>query len=72
MYFLGIFLASGLVITFWLIAFLVPGGISARVLMKVSGVTVLEKSIKDTEPGYVEYMTRTPAFFPRLLPHNKE
>ncbi len=33
-------------------------------LMRVSGVTLLEKSLKDTKPGYREYVRRTNAFFP--------
>lgn len=33
-------------------------------LMRVSGVVMLEKSLKDTKPGYAEYIERTPAFFP--------
>lgn len=41
-------------------------------LMKVSGVAMLEKSLKDTKLGYAEYIARTPAFFPRLLPHHKD
>jgi steroid 5-alpha reductase family enzyme len=41
-------------------------------LMKVSGVALLEKSLKDTKPGYAEYIASTPAFFPRLLPRKKD
>jgi steroid 5-alpha reductase family enzyme len=33
-------------------------------LLKVSGVTLLEKTIKERRPEYVDYMKRTPAFFP--------
>ncbi len=33
-------------------------------LMRVSGVTLLEKSLKDTKPGYRDYVRRTSAFFP--------
>jgi steroid 5-alpha reductase family enzyme len=33
-------------------------------LMRVSGVTLLEKSLKATKPGYAEYVARTNAFFP--------
>ncbi len=33
-------------------------------LMRVSGVTLLEKSLKATKPGYREYVRRTNAFFP--------
>lgn len=35
-------------------------------LLRVSGVAMLEKSLKDTKPGYEEYVENTPAFFPRL------
>ncbi len=40
-------------------------------LMRVSGVALLERSLKDTKPGYAEYIASTPAFFPRLLPRRK-
>lgn len=33
-------------------------------LMKVSGVPLLEKRMGETRPGYAEYVRRTPAFFP--------
>jgi steroid 5-alpha reductase family enzyme len=33
-------------------------------LLKVSGVTLLEKTIVETRPGYAEYRNRTNAFFP--------
>ena len=33
-------------------------------LLKVSGVTLLEKTIRKRRPEYVDYMKRTPAFFP--------
>jgi steroid 5-alpha reductase family enzyme len=33
-------------------------------LMRVSGVTLLEKSLKDRKQGYAEYVARTNAFFP--------
>jgi steroid 5-alpha reductase family enzyme len=35
-------------------------------LMKVSGVTLLEKDIGERRPGYAEYKRRTNAFFPGL------
>ena len=35
-------------------------------LMRVSGVTLLEDGLKTSKPGYRAYMARTPAFFPRL------
>lgn len=33
-------------------------------LLKVSGVALLERSLQDTKPGYQEYMRTTSAFFP--------
>ena len=33
-------------------------------LMRVSGVTLLESTLKETKPGYRDYMERTRAFFP--------
>lgn len=33
-------------------------------LMRVSGVTLLEQSLKASKPGYHAYIARTPAFFP--------
>ena len=33
-------------------------------LMRVSGVTLLEDSLKASKPGYRAYIARTPAFFP--------
>ncbi len=33
-------------------------------LMRVSGVTLLEDGLKASKPGYRAYMARTPAFFP--------
>ena len=37
-------------------------------LMKVSGVTMLDAALVDRRPGYDEYIRSTPAFFPRLSP----
>ncbi len=34
-------------------------------LLRVSGVTLLEKSLTKRRPGYAEYVSRTSAFFPR-------
>ncbi len=36
-------------------------------LMKVSGVTLLESDIEERRPGYREYKQNTNAFFPKLL-----
>ena len=33
-------------------------------LLKVSGVSLLEKDIGERRPGYAEYVRRTNAFFP--------
>jgi steroid 5-alpha reductase family enzyme len=38
--------------------------IMTALLMKVSGVALLERSLKETKPGYREYVERTNAFFP--------
>ncbi|MGO9991831.1 MAG: DUF1295 domain-containing protein [Steroidobacteraceae bacterium] len=35
-------------------------------LMRVSGVTLLEKDIKERPPRYADYVRRTNAFFPGL------
>ena len=34
-------------------------------LMKVSGVPMLERSLRKKRPGYDEYRQRVPAFLPR-------
>ena len=55
-----------------LVAFSVPGGwmtVAGPVLMiwlilRVSGVTMLERFMKSSRPGYAAYAQRTPAFFP--------
>jgi steroid 5-alpha reductase family enzyme len=39
-------------------------------LMRVSGVVMLEKTLKDTKPGYADYIARSSAFFP-WLPRKK-
>ena len=46
--------------------------IMTYLLMKVSGVAMLEKTLKDTKPGYAEYIANTPDFFPRILPSRKK
>jgi steroid 5-alpha reductase family enzyme len=58
---------------FFLIALSVPGGIWTIVspvlmtflLVRVSGVTLLEQGLKESRPGYAEYVASTSAFFPR-------
>ena len=37
-------------------------------LMRFSGVAMLERGLKDRKPKYADYIENTPAFFPRLLP----
>ncbi len=57
---------------FFLFAAATPGSlwtiyspmVMTLLLMRVSGVTLLEKSLKDTKPGYRDYIRRTSAFFP--------
>jgi steroid 5-alpha reductase family enzyme len=41
-------------------------------LMRVSGVTLLEKSLSKTRPGYRDYVQRTSAFFPLPPGRRKE
>jgi steroid 5-alpha reductase family enzyme len=56
----------------FLITLATPGGIWAIIspivitflLLKVSGVTLLEKTILDTRPEYADYMQTTSSFFP--------
>jgi steroid 5-alpha reductase family enzyme len=33
-------------------------------LVNISGVAMLERTLKETKPGYAEYSKRTSAFFP--------
>lgn len=59
---------------FFLIALSVPAGIWTLIspllmtglLMKVSGVALLEKTLTKTKPDYHDYVRRTSAFFPWL------
>lgn len=39
-------------------------------LLKVSGVALLERGLKKTKPGYEKYIASTSSFFP-WLPSNK-
>jgi steroid 5-alpha reductase family enzyme len=56
----------------YVIAASTPGGwltalspaVMTLLLMRVSGVTLLEKGLKVSRPGYAEYIARTPEFFP--------
>jgi steroid 5-alpha reductase family enzyme len=56
---------------FWLIAVAAGGAWTAFapllmtfLLLRVSGVMLLEKDIGERRPGYREYVQRTNAFFP--------
>ncbi len=40
-------------------------------LMKVSGVAMLDAALVERRPGYTDYIRSTPAFFPRLVPSLK-
>jgi steroid 5-alpha reductase family enzyme len=59
---------------FFCFAAATPGGgwtvyspvLMTLLLMRVSGVTLLEKRLRQTKPGYREYAERTNAFFPWL------
>jgi steroid 5-alpha reductase family enzyme len=56
----------------YVVAVATPGGwltllsplLMTLLLMRVSGVTLLEDSLKASKPGYREYIARTSAFFP--------
>jgi steroid 5-alpha reductase family enzyme len=44
----------------------IPGPLlMTLLLLKVSGVTLLEKDIGERRPGYADYVRRTSAFLPR-------
>jgi steroid 5-alpha reductase family enzyme len=45
---------------------LIGPAIITFLLIRVSGVAMLEKTLKETKPGYADYIARTPAFFPRI------
>jgi steroid 5-alpha reductase family enzyme len=57
---------------FWLVATAVPGGwgtfvspaLMTFLLLRVSGVALLEKGLSRTKPGYADYVARTSAFVP--------
>jgi steroid 5-alpha reductase family enzyme len=63
---------------FWLIAMATPDGfitilsplLLTFLLLKVSGVALLERSLVKTRPGYQAYMKKTSAFIP-WFPKNK-
>ena len=45
---------------------LIGPAIMTYLLLRVSGVALLEQTLKGTKPGYADYIANTPAFFPRL------
>ncbi len=59
---------------FYLLACAVPGGwwtvgsplVMTVLLLKVSGVALLERGLSSTKPGYADYVARTSAFVPWL------
>ena len=50
---------------------LVGAAVMTYLLMRVSGVRLLEEKLKTSKPGYEAYMQNTPAFFPRLKTRRK-
>ena len=40
--------------------------IMTLLLLKVSGISLLERKLKVSKPGYADYVARTSAFFPRI------
>ena len=58
-----IYWGTGFVFTAWVYFFLTPDGYAART-RRVSGVTMLEKSLKESKPGYKEYVETINAFIP--------
>ncbi len=56
----------------WLVACAVPGGawtftgplLLTIFLLRVSGVTLLEAQLRETKPGYADYVARTSSFVP--------
>ena len=45
---------------------LIGPAIMTYLLLRVSGVALLEQTLTGTKPGYADYIANTPAFFPRL------
>ncbi len=43
---------------------LVSPALMTFLLLRVSGVTLLERGLRETKPGYADYVRRTSAFFP--------
>ena len=61
----GMYLLIAVQVPYWAIAAPV---IMPLLLLKVSGVALMEKNIDQRRPGYADYIRNTPAFFPRLFP----
>lgn len=59
------FFATG--VNFGWVSFIGPATMTIF-LRYVSGVSLLEKDLKNSKPGYKNYIENTPAFFPRLWP----
>jgi len=57
----GLFLMGASISTLWT---LISPILMTVLLMRVSGVTLLEKNIADRRPAYRDYVARTTAFFP--------
>jgi steroid 5-alpha reductase family enzyme len=62
----GLYLVAAFGGAWW--SFIGPSVMSV-LLMRVSGVTLLEKDIGERRPGYAEYIRRTNAFFPGKTKH---
>ena len=45
---------------------LIGSAIMTYLLIRVSGVALLEQTLKRSKPGYADYIANTPAFLPRL------
>ncbi len=50
---------------------LLSAALMTFLLLKVSGVTLLEKNLSRTKPEYADYIDQTPAFFPWFPESNK-
>lgn len=57
----GLFLFAAAAGAWWTVY---SPSLMTALLMKVSGVTLLERNLRESKPGYREYIERTNAFFP--------
>jgi steroid 5-alpha reductase family enzyme len=57
----GIFLCAGAAGAWWTVASPI---VMTVLLLRVSGVPLLERGLSETRPGYAEYVRRTSAFVP--------